>query len=91
MMHQLFYLQEKTQYPVNRRLGGPQSCLGHFGEKTLALAGIPTAHHPAHSTITTPTLQSHLLSLQVIHGCINKVHPEMDYISIKTKCYSNFV
>jgi hypothetical protein len=91
MMHQLLQAQEKTQYPVNRRLGGPHSCLGHFGEKPLAHTVIRTPHHPAHSTITTPTLPSHLLSLQVIYGCINKVHPEMDYISVPMKCYSNFV
>jgi hypothetical protein len=91
MMHQLLYPQEKTQYPLNRRLGGLQSCLGHFGQKPLAPAGIRTPHHAAHSRIIIPTLPSHLLSLQIIHGYINKVRPEKEYISVKTKCYSNFV
>jgi hypothetical protein len=34
------YLWEKSlQYPLNRRLGGPQSWLGYFRKKSLAPPG----------------------------------------------------
>jgi hypothetical protein len=51
-MPQMLYPQGKSpQYPLDRRLGGPKSQLGHYAEeKNLALAGNRTlaVQHIAH-------------------------------------------
>jgi len=45
---------ENCQYQFSKRLGGPQSEVGCFGEekKTLAPAEIGTLDHPAQSLVT---------------------------------------
>jgi hypothetical protein len=47
-----------TQETEPRRLGGPQSRSGRFGEESLAPAGIRTPNHSARNLITIPTMLS---------------------------------
>jgi len=45
---------KERRYPLNRRLGGPQSRCGLIGgvKTLLPLTGSQTPHHPAHSLAT---------------------------------------
>ena len=56
------------RYPLNRRLGGPQSRCGCIGEmkNLLPLTGSQTPHHPAHSlaTIYAPATSLHGVIIQ---------------------------
>jgi hypothetical protein len=62
---------KNPQYPLNRRLDGPQKCSGQFGEKRnlLLLPGITprSLENPAHSLVTILTGLSWLLSLYFEH------------------------
>jgi hypothetical protein len=62
---QLLYPRERApQYPLDRRLGGTQSCSGHSGEEknSQPLPGIELKNpdRPAHSLVTIPTELSQL-------------------------------
>jgi len=48
-------------YPLNRRVGGPQSRSGHIREKSLDRAVIRTPDGPARNVSSVPTTMSRLL------------------------------
>ena len=52
-------------------------------KKFLAATEIRTLDCLAHSTVTTQTVPSQSLQLQVLHGYFHKWSAEMDYISFK--------
>ena len=86
-------LWKQTSYPSNRRLGGPQSWSGHFGEgKDLLPARIQTHYHPACNLVILNMLtwfpfqwqyQPVLLNEKASFISINKV-----YFSAKNILYS---
>jgi hypothetical protein len=73
-----FNSKKESLYPLNRRLCGPQSQSGHFGEeKSLAPTTIQTPGHPAHSVVTIVTT---LPRLPTVFWCHQKqwiYHPEL--------------
>lgn len=43
------------QFPLNKRLGGPQGTSGRFGENCLVITEIQTPDRRVSSVVTTPT------------------------------------
>jgi len=52
----LWLLSSQERTPLNRRIGGPRSQSGHFGEdKSQAAIGIQIPVSPAHSLVAIQT------------------------------------
>ena len=49
------FTPDEPPYPLNGRLGGPQSWSGRFEKESLAFLRIETPYRPARSLVTIPT------------------------------------
>ena len=65
-----FNLGTEHRCPLNRKLGGPQSRPGDFGEKSRTYTGIRTPDRPTYSLVAIPTALLRL-HLNVMHNHIS--------------------